>query len=77
MTNEELRKHIDSNTEQIVNDLRNLRICLTQNMIDTMFNRPLSHPELSEEAHRKRVEEDRKTHLYGYGVSFQDDREHF
>ena len=36
---------------------------------------PAPYPELTTEAIQRKIESDRKTYMYGHGVSFRDERE--
>jgi hypothetical protein len=61
--------------ERILADLNDIRIKQMQNGIAVAQGLPVPNPELTAEAHQREVERSRHTYMYGYGLSFQDDRE--
>ena len=68
-------QQIIDRTQQIIEQLQKIRWMLMQNSIAEVRGIPVPYPELTEEARRKELEKERNTYMYGYGVSFKDDRE--
>lgn len=75
-TPEEIKQDsTESIRQQILKNLQEMQCKLMQNNIAKIQGRPVPYPELTEEYRQKKVKEERNTWMYGYGVSFQDDRE--
>ena len=65
----------ESVTQQTLQYLNQIRLKSYQNLLSAMSGQPIPYPELTEEYRQKELEKERKTYMYGYGMSFQDDRE--
>lgn len=66
---------IDATVEYILQDIRQNRLKAMMNQISVMMCGNPQYPEITEEARAEEVERERATYMYGYGMSFQDDRE--
>ena len=64
-----------SGESEILASMYDRHIKMLRNGLATMQGLPAPYSELTREAIQKKVELDRKTHMYGHGVSFQDERE--
>lgn len=64
----------DMNT-YILASINDIRIKMMQNGLAEAQGLPAPYPELTAEERQKKVELERQTYMYGYGLSFQDDRE--
>ena len=61
--------------EKIIKNLNDFKIKTLKNSAAPLSEQPIPYPELTEEYCHKKIEKAHKTYMYGYGLSFQDDRE--
>lgn len=74
-TQEKIKKGQQIVQEQILQQMRNVQMQLNENFIAMALGRPIPYPELTGEYQQKKIKDERQTYMYGYGLSFQDDRE--